>query len=416
MIDILRVIVSVGVIIGVAGIIAIWKKRGKYPGLLIIQFFLAVLALLWGTIWFLTGIELLPQGCWIWAILQRGSLSAVETVAGILGIGNILFGWIYSERNKLVLGKTQFDLIQNRYGNLYTASVITHFSATVLCLLFAKTGSREGTLFSFLALLWGCIPQAMICYQIAFNQKSSEDLAIHLWRENEITDYKKASIITEMIGYLGDVAVYRNQYYRELLFNKFAEWIRKFPEVEIKSRSQLSIKDMANDIRRISLQLRTMMEKVPQREQTHFFGDLFQTTGTYVEAEFAMSNEKLMQTELLCCGYIHYLYTTSGDIPAKPCDAQRVDSLANQISKLIYYTQNQGLVFIHISTYLQELLEGLEWYMFITQRVQLPRYSSKHNRKVSISDEIFIAFIDSVFDYDDKVKLIGNAEMAWKQV
>lgn len=401
---------------GVVLVVHFARKEGNYSWLLFVQFYLMILSLLFGGSWFLTGVEMLPPGCWIWQILQRGSLAAIETAAGILGIGNILFGWIYSERNKLILAKTQFELIQSRYANLYTASVIAHFSATILCLLLAKAGAREGAFFSFLTLLWGCIPQAMICYQIAFNQKGSEDIALHLWEKSEMADYKKAAVIMEMTKHLGDAAVYGHDGYHELLFHKIGEWLRLFPE--IKNQAQLNTAPMTNDIRRISLQLRMMAEKVPEPEQSHFYGDLFKSVSRYIGGGFFSGftrTEKLLQAELLCCGYLHYLYTKSGDVRTTSGERQ-VDTLANQISKLLYYSQDQGMVSVHISAYLQELLEGLEWYMFLTQRVQSPRYSSKRSRKVGVADEIFTAFISSVFDYDDKTELEINAGIAWKRV
>lgn len=414
MIDILRITTMAVIVVGTILVVLLGKRTGKYSSLLFVQFFLMILGLFLGGIWFFTGFEMIPQSWRVWKILQRGSLAAIETVAGVLGIGNILFGWIYSERNKLILGKTQFELIQNRYANMYTASVITHFSATVLCLLLAKVGAREGALCSFLALLWGCIPQVMICYQIAFNQKGSENIALRLWKGTAITDYKKAAVIVEMTKYLGDTAIYVHEGFRECLFYKIVEWLRMFPE--IKNQAQLNPTIMANDIRRISLQLRMVAEKVPESEQSHFFGDLFKNTNTYVGEQFVPKKEKLLLAELLCCGYLHYLFTKFGDSRVTSNEMLRVDALANEISKLLYYSQNHGMVYTHISTYLQELLEGLEWYMFLTRRVPLPRYSTKRNRKVSVADEFFIAFISSVFDYDDKTRLEEKVGIAWRQV
>ncbi len=201
------------------------KKRWGY--LFIVQALLLEMSVLSGLLYFFD-CTLFPHCNFISEQLERGSFEAIGSAAGTVGIGNFLFVWIYSERDKVVLGKLQIELIEETFENGYAASIIIHFSATVLCLLFAKSSARESSLLAFLTLIWGCALQAYICVVIALNKKESEKRALSLWEKggNDIEN------LNEMIKFLDQKEIYNHSGYRDLLFKKIAYWLNSVSSVK----------------------------------------------------------------------------------------------------------------------------------------------------------------------------------------
>lgn len=379
-------------------------------GLLAVPFVFAFFALFFGGVWFISGVELTPQGHWLWPILERGSLAAIEAVAKILGVGNILFGWIYAERNKLTLGKSQLELIEYQFGPIYTWSVAVHFFVTALCLLLAESGAREGAFFSFLALSGGCVPQVMICVEIGLNQKNREECSIKLW-EDKNCSYKDPAVIDEMIRYLGDPSVSAHEGYRNVLFKKIADWLSDFPEI----LNSVPEDKMAADIRMISDKLHTLLETVPELEQEYFSEMLFRSVFRNLDG-IQYSARAYPQVELLCCGYIHNIYNMNKmDGTLEEMD-QKIDAMASRISSLTYYFQNQGIASSYGRQFLQKLLGGLEWYLFLSQRIRQPRYAVYQNVTAAQVDNIFVALIYSIFDLTGQNSREYYAKIAWKQV
>lgn len=194
-----------------------------YRKLFLVQFIFSAVAFFLGIIWFLFGIELLPNLHYLWPIVQRGSLGAISSVAGIMGISSILFGWAYGERDKKTLGKTQIQLIKKTFGPEYSASVVVHFGVTVLCLLLANIGARDGALMAFVALIWGCILHAIICVFIVMNRTNRERIALLAWKDD-----RDFASIDSMITFLNDEGVYYHKGYRKVLCQKIGDWIWMF--------------------------------------------------------------------------------------------------------------------------------------------------------------------------------------------
>lgn len=392
--------------------IVIGEREKRYQYLLIIPILLTIFSIFFSIQWFLFGEECTPQGHCFWTILERGSLEAIESVAGILGITNILFGWIYTERNKLTLGKSQLELIEYQFGKLYTVSVVTHFFATALCLLLTKAGAREGTFFSFLALSSGCVLQVLICLEIGLNPQNREKCSIALWEKesNAQKDYAAPVVITDMIRGLSNPDVYAHEGYRNVLFKKLSIWLGDFPE--IRKPGQQNLEQMASDIRMISYLLHTLLDALPKSEQQRFIEDLFREVCKYLDAVASGCS----QAELLCCGYIHCIYNineTDGTVEEMD---RKMDILVSRIMCLTYYFQDKDSTYFYASRFLQRLLSGLEWYLFLTQKVRLPRYNICQVETIAHINDIFTALARSIFDLDNQVICVKNAQIAWNQV
>lgn len=393
------------------------STKNRYCGLLVIPLMFTAFAVFFGCVWFFCGKELTPQGHWLWTTLERGSLGAIETVAGVLGISNFLFGWVYAERNRLTLGKSQLELIQYQFGKLYTWGVAVHFFATALCLLLTKAGAREGAFFSFLALSSGCVPQVMICFDIGLSSKSREECALKLWNSQKVpfADHESPSVLRKMIQCLSDPDVCANRSYRDALSKKIADWVSNFPEVH--KAKQRSLTEMTTDVRMISYEFHVMLETIPNLERVHFVEELFELVCRYWD-DLPNSNEfcPFSRMELLCCGYVHCIYNihkTDGTVESME---RKIDALASRISSLTYYFQHQEGMTADASQFLLRLLGGLEWYLFLTERGLAPRYVTYQDNANTQGGEIFAALISAIFELDNPDGRAKNTQIAWSQV
>lgn len=122
-----------------------------FPGHFALAFFTTVLCIRL----FATDRDLIDYGCF-WNVIERGTIEALTSVMSIVGVGSILLGWIYSERDKLTLGKSQIDMIHYCYGWGYAGSIIIHFGASALAILMLKCAAKEAALWAFFTVAWGC--------------------------------------------------------------------------------------------------------------------------------------------------------------------------------------------------------------------------------------------------------------------
>lgn len=95
---------------------------------------------------------------------------------------------------------------------------------------------------------------------------------------------------------------------------------------------------------------------------------------------------------------------------------RKMDILASHIFGLTYYFQNQDPTSSYTSQFFLKILGGLDWYLFLTQRARLPRYAVIQNSPSAQVNDIFTAFICSIFDLDDPYTRERNARSAWDQI
>lgn len=383
----------------------------KLHSLFIVQFLLAIAAILFGSYWFITGFEPIQFNGFWGTILQRGSLTVIESVTAIVGIGNILFGWIYTERDKITLGKSQTSLIQHKFGYGYAASVVTHFAMTVLCLLFSKTGARGGALFAFSALLWGCIPQALICTEIAMNKEGREDIALSLWKESTSGESLETKV-SEMIEHLNNSDTYSNKMYWDTLCEEIANWLKEIPKA-MTSDSQ-ALEQTANNIVSVSIKLRSIMDKVPKVEQDRYGEFLLETICSKING-FNLGRRGKYKARLLGCAYLHFLYGAEKSSDDTAGMEMKVDHLSAKITALAYYSTKQNVLFRYIISYLRSLLIGLEWYMFLKQKIGVPRYMVLQNELPIDDGSTFAALVFSMFG-EKSESATDYPMIAWTQV
>lgn len=362
-----------------------------FPG----HFSLAIVTTYISLRWFVTGQEFLFSYGQIWGIVERGSLDALSSTMGIVGVSCILLGWTYGDRDKVTLGKRQIDMIHHTLGYGYAVSLVTHFAATALCILMLKCTAREAALWAFATVLWGCIPQANICLCIALNRKNREQLALDLWKKECSEKDDKFEVIQNMAEHLNDVDARHNKEYRRAMGINITDWLHSCHE---NNSSDCGI--TVENIKIASRIYREVSERVPALDQELFEEDIMEAICAQLNVAEAKNEKALV---LLCCGYYRYLY------------AQKPSELSSHINKIVYYSQKGDVTFKLFGELLQDFKYALEWYQFLNHRTGAPEYLATCSRRDPYIGIAFEHLILSIFE-NDGPSVQQNAKLAWNQV
>lgn len=388
LIFILPLVISVAVIIWQL----ICDKRFHF--LFPLQFAFALITLSVSIHWLIAGEAVLINCSAFWEIVERGSLESLSSVMSIVGIGSILLGWVYSDRDKITLGKRQIDMIQYQYGYSYACSLITHFGATALCILMAKCFAKEAALWAFITVAWGCIPQSLICLQIALNRGTREDLALKLWKKDAKVCDSRVVVIFEMTEYLSEASVRYSKKFRDGLSSMIKDWL-----IDCCQPSSAYI--TAESIKSTSAIFEKVSEKVPQKEQAGFFNEMQRK----ICNELSQSEDtiNICALTLLSCSYLRFLYASSDE------------KARHHTSKAMYYSQNDNKQYEIFLCQIQDLLYGIEWFLFLSQRSGLPNGKPSKKGNNAYMKEAFGQMINSVYPEETETieKLI---DVAWNQV
>lgn len=345
--------------------------------------------------WFATGREFHFNYGSIWDAVERGTLEALSSAVSIVGVSCILLGWTYSERDKLTLGKRQIEMIHYKLGYGYALSLITHFGATALCSLMLKCSAREATLWAFITVLWGCIPQAFICLCIALNRENREKLALELWKKANIKEVNKFSVIQEMVRYLDDVDVRHHREYRDAISTAITGWLHTCYDANRADHGA-----SVENIKIASAIYREISESVPAQEQELFEEDILKTIGAQLDVAEDKNESALV---LLACGYYRFLY---GKAP---------DEMKHRINRAVYYSQKQNTTIKLFGELMSDFNSGLEWYQFLNQRRSAPEYSEKEAQRNAYIGFAFEQLLLSIFE-DEGPNVLRDAKLSWEQM
>ena len=370
------------------------KIHVMFPG----HFALATIALLFSAHWFGTGEDWIDYGSF-WNIVERGTIEALTSVMSIVGVGSILLGWIYSERDKLTLGKSQVDMIHYCYGFGYAGSVIVHFGASALAILMLKCTAKEAALWAFFTVAWGCIPQAWICLMIAMNRERREVLAVQLWKQDGCIRNHQIHVVHEMAGYLNETDVRYNPRYRNALGTVIKSWLLEHYDETGKSRGITEV-----NIKTASVIFREIVEKIPEQERATFEEEILKTVCDQLNADGDLEEERQnVAALLLSCGYIRFLY------------AQAKEKLGKQINRTVYFHQQENKVYHNCLNWIQDMLCALEWVLFLKQQAEVPRNATGKSLKEDYIEHVFVQLILSVWEGND-LDIEKIARVSWQQL
>ncbi|MGM9628948.1 MAG: hypothetical protein ACI3V4_12830 [Faecousia sp.] len=358
------------------------------------HFALALVTLFISAYWFITGQKTLVDYGNAWRVIERGSLEALTSVMSIAGVSSILLGWIYGERDKITLGKPQIDMIHYVFGPGYAFSLVTHFAATALCIAMAKCAAKEAALWAFLTVVWGCIPQAIICLYIALNRGQREELAIQLWQYDGRDSTTQLSAVRKMAGYLSDVDVRHNKKYCDTLCNIFTRWMLGHYK---KNAANYGI--TAEVIRSVSAIFREIMETIPEAEKESFEDNILKTIYQQLEVD-ERTTQKEVALNLVCCGYLRFLH-------------ERNQNHTNQyLQRAMFFSENDNEYYNRV----QDYLYGLNWFQFLCQSSVQPLYYKSTRSYGNVYMRVaFEQLVFSIFEGSEE-DIRKYSKLAWRQV
>lgn len=344
--------------------------------------------------WFIEGTEFVFDYGPIWGYVQRGSLEALSSTMGIVGVGSVLLGWTYGERDKLTLGKRQIDMVDYRFGRSYPAVLVIHVASTVLSLVTMKCAAREASLWSFITVLWGFLSQAAICLLITLNRKNREKIALALW-ERECQEIDKPQVIEKMAKQLAEADVRNNKEYRIMIGRILCNWISSTYDNNSADYG-ISVKN----IKTASYIYRVIAENVPDSDRAILEEDILKAACDRVSIIEPMRESSLA---LLCFGYYRYLY------------AGQAKEREERIHRIGYYVKNQHTELKLFAELLRECHCALQWYSFLNQLEGVPQYGVPARHRKSYMGIAFQHLIVSFFEVPEH-DAQSIAILAWDQV
>lgn len=359
-----------------------------------IHFALALITMFISLRWFITGQEFLFSYGNVWEAVKRGSLDALSSVMSIVGVTCLLLGWSYSERDKVTLGKRQIDMIHHILGHGYALSIVTHIATTAGCMIMTKCSAKEAALWAFVTVIWGCIPQALICLYVTLNRKNRENLALKIWKHDGKKTDDGFMVVCSMAKHLGDIDVRHNKEYCKTMSGILISWLRNCNTGE-----HFCITE--DIIKAISALFREFAERIPKEDQILFEEDFLKSACNLLSIEKS-DRDKVVLT-LLCCGYYRYLYM------------QAKENIAHRIERAVYYSQQTDYVFKELGGLLKDFNCALQWYQFLMQRNRLPEGISNEGLRAEYISTAFEQLITSLFE-DDGENAQKYAQLAWNQM
>ena len=367
------------------------------------QFGLAGLALFICGYWFFTGRSLLTCGLFQNAV-ERGTFEALSSAMGIVGIGSLFLGWIFSERDKCTMGKSQIEMIHLCYGRGYGLSIVVHFVFTAVTLIMINCKARGPALISFLTLAWGCVPQMLICMRIGMNKSMRRKLALKLWAKDGENADNLLATVHAMAAYLSDTQIRYDMEYIKVLSGIMEKEIGYIIKIYDKSLSITSQKITTTSITSqrittISIMLRDLFEIIPIQEREYYEEILLknicaqlctggQNSGTYENSENqgCSVGKKDLIMATLCYGYMRYvsLYYSTSHQP-----------LSNRVHLIANFSDLSNNSFASLLNLMSDTENALNWLLFLSRKGNLPRKTVRKVRNYEAikprSDRLFRA-------------------------
>ncbi len=108
--------------------------------------------------------------------------SSIYEVIKVIGLTNILIGWIYAKIDNKMLSISYSEILNSQFP-LYGLFAMFHFFATLACIAVSKAGLSESSILLLIATLLGFLYQGIVFYKIILSSKKCEELAKLTWQE-----------------------------------------------------------------------------------------------------------------------------------------------------------------------------------------------------------------------------------------
>lgn len=375
------------------------------------QFGLAGLALFICVYWFFTGKSLLTCGLFQ-NVIERGTFAALSSVMGIVGIGSLFLGWIFSERDKCTMGKSQIEMIHLCYGRGYGLSIVVHFVFTAVTLVMVNCKAREPALISFLTLAWGCVPQVLICMRIGMNKSMRRKLALKLWAKDGENAENLLSTFRAMAANLNETQIRYDMGYIMIL----SGIIQKEISHRISNNNE-ALYITSQNIISTSIMLRDLFEIIPAQEREYFEAILLKNICDQLDTsannnrmyEDSQNQERFARNNLtmitLCHGYIRYVY-----LYYSPSH----QTLSNRVKLITNFSDSRSSRFTSLLNLMSDTENALKWLLFLAREGDIPTETRRKGTNCKLYKTSFRLLVQCTLIDGNFAK--RQCDIAWEQL
>lgn len=252
----------------------------------------------------------------------------------VVGLSNILIGWIYKSLDMQMLGLSYGELIRYQYRS-YHACSIAHICATICCILSASAGTSESAVIALLAVLYGFFYQGVILYRVVLNANTCEKVAVARWNAK----IQQNSTITPCLFSLaGTIPAPESEHFQAHLAC-FARSFAKYCTQEISEKS----------IQEVSYLWHTLLSV---RKQQNFFTVVTAVVNSFWDEKMQdhSDDQKRQSVNVLLAGYMVYLINIAPqgeDLAA--LDFGRDRAIAQNSREFAQLTSKIALLSMHLS-------------------------------------------------------------------
>lgn len=248
---------------------------------------------------------------------------AVNAVAGTVGFGSILIGWVYATLDKEELGIRYADLLAATYPK-YHYFVLAHLLAVLFCQWMVQIKYLEAAWWFMTIILWGSIIHWKVLANIIFSTRKRKSIAIAEWgREVDREKDNPSRLLTCIYGIEQALPFDDGVSLKGLcgpMFRGIQQYATSFCPNSQDNAKQQVFRDM------VSIWECLLTRRSPN-QQDILLKNLFQTA---TECSSMGEREKI-GSRVICATYICWLYENE-----KKGQWQKENSLSN-ISEVVDY-------------------------------------------------------------------------------
>ena len=375
----------------------------KFRQYLLPVYFLFVLISVCVTVhWFLSEGGYIFNNAKIWSILRKGSMEALSSVMGVIGIGSVIISWTFKERDSITLGQPMSEIITYWIGEGYNLSFILHFFCTAAAIVMLNCKAEEPAFWFSFTVLFGCIPHVLVCVRILMDKNQREKIAVELWELKSREPEKAEEVISQMVSYIDDPYVRNNLNYKNSIGKNFGTWIStNFKRDQKKMENDNEPARKQKNVTKVAERFRELAQSVPKEEQADYELAIIKSACNTLAEDY----ECIEWLCVLCGGYYIYLYT---------CGEETVRRRL-EIMRLYYSVNTETEDFCKFET---AFYHAYQWYMFLESTSDSLEYyilcANKGERRMV--ELYYYAICGAIAEIENKQVNIQNRENSWKQL
>lgn len=341
--------------------------------------------------WFLSEGGYIFNNAKIWSILRKGSMEALSSVMGVIGIGSVIISWTFKERDSITLGQPMSEIITYWIGEGYNLSFILHFFCTAAAIVMLNCKAEESAFWFSFTVLFGCIPHALVCVRILMDKNQRERIAVELWEQKSCEPENAEEVISQMVSYIDEPYVRNNSNYKKTIGKNFGTWV----STDFETHKQ------QKNVTKVAERFRELAQAVPKEEQADYELAIIKSACDTLAGE----NNRIEWICILCGGYYIYLYTCGEETVRRRLEIMR-----------LYYSVNMETK--DFCKYETAFYHAYQWYMFLEGTSDSLEYYilCANNEERRMVELYYYAICGAIAEIENKQVNIQNRENSWKQL